>query len=180
MTADELMSLLAAAAPGTRVTLITIEVPAAPASEPSVPKPWLPAPGVSAQAPAIAARLDPFTCGELAEVLRVKSDTVSHWCRTGILPGATKAGGAGWRIPPSAVLAMLAGSGANGATDVPLSPASPATTPSVPAPVPAATANGMAPDRAAQVTTAGNPDDGEAFDLASLDRWRARRAGEGA
>lgn len=117
MTADEIKALIAAAAPGAKIVVVTVELPPAPAAAEPVPKPWIPLLGVSAQAPAIAERRDPFTCGELAHVLRVQPDTVSLWCRQGVLRGATKAGGAGWRIPPTAVLAMLGGAAAGGDVD---------------------------------------------------------------
>lgn len=142
MSPDELQALIAAAAPGARVTIttVTIEVPNAPgvatgtsagiahgpgvasstpahpgSSEPEVPKPWSVPPEFAGQAPALLARQTPYTTQELADVLNVQRDTISLWLRKGLLPGASKLAGAGWRIPPSAVLAMLAASVADAA-----------------------------------------------------------------
>lgn len=127
MSGEELRALLASAVPGARVTIVTVELPGPvyPGADPTrltssaegpvrVPRP-VDAAALGA-APAIAQRQEPFTCAELAAVLRVEPDTVSGWCRTGALPGAAKVGRAGWRIPPSAVLAMLARSGQATAT----------------------------------------------------------------
>lgn len=133
MSPDELQALIAAAAPGARVTItvVTIEVPSsggatstsagvtcAPGAGSSasdraregnavMPSPWSVPPELAGQAPAIMARLTPYTTQELADVLGVKRDTVSLWLRKGLLPGSSKLAGAGWRIPPSAVLALL-------------------------------------------------------------------------
>jgi hypothetical protein len=155
----ELQQLIAAAAPGSRVTVVIVEVPdgasdgsaggasdgsptgtavgvpraggvasvsvvrgvAAGTPPSAVPKPWTPSPGLAGLAPAIAERQTPYTCVELAELLQVKSETVSAWCRTQVLKDVPKIPGAGWRIPPASVLAMLAastGGGSDGADAV--------------------------------------------------------------
>ena len=140
MRPEELQALVAAAAPGARITItvVTVEVPAAPGTslmagpsgpsgagggcssgsaagalpsaseDAALPKPWMVPPALAGQAPAIVNRQTPFTTAELAEVLGVDRDTVSGWLRAGLLPGSSKLVGAGWRIPPSAVLSLLA------------------------------------------------------------------------
>lgn len=190
--------VVASAAPGARVVFVVVEVPAASPAPPGapplptappgvpavgpnvlpndVPKPWTAPPGLDAQASAIAERREPFTTAELAAVLRCAPDTVSLWCRTGVLRGAVKPAGGSWRIPPAAVVALLAGSARQ----------APETTP--------------APSNSHAADDAGRPDapsdvrlgvggssgggavgdaDGD-FDIASLGRWRHRRSGNGA
>ena len=74
-----------------------------------------PAPAAVVLPSAITGRETPFTCAELAAVLHVEPETVAQWCRSGWLLGAAKVGRAGWRIPASAVVAMLETPGGRGA-----------------------------------------------------------------
>lgn len=161
VTPEQMALVVASAAPGAHVVFVIVEVPGAPPPPAAdVPKSWTAPPEAAGQAPAIAQRQEPFTTDELATVLRVARDTVSHWCRTGVLKGATKPAGGSWRIPPSAVLALLSASAG-----------------------PPASANGRPDESPAHEPSAGPPpagadvragDDSEAFDIASLGGWRRR------
>jgi hypothetical protein len=53
-------------------------------------------------------RREPYTAAELATMLQLTPDTIAAWCRKGLVPGATRPGRGGWRIPPSAVVRLLA------------------------------------------------------------------------
>lgn len=164
---------------------------------PDVPPPWTPAPGLAELAPIVAARREPFSCAELAAVLQVKSATVSSWCKTGVLGDVPRLPGGAYRIPPAAVLAMLAGSTPRGAASsqssgVPAAGASDVAGDGTGAgadshPVRAATRSHGSGPTGAPASPAHTPagtgvdpeagDDDASFDVSSLGDWRAARRG---
>jgi hypothetical protein len=124
---EDIRSLIAAARPGSRVTVIIVEVPWDMPAEDSQDRSLVEA-SVAGLPPSVpdrfrqllATRQKPFTATELAEYLSAEPKTVQAWCRGSRLPGATKLGRLGWRIPPSAIVAFLAADGREGRSRAPV------------------------------------------------------------
>jgi hypothetical protein len=56
--------------------------------------------------PAPPSRVADFSVREVAEQFGRAGSTVRGWCEAGLLPGAYRARGRQWRIPPAAIHAM--------------------------------------------------------------------------
>jgi hypothetical protein len=99
--AEHLDALIGSLPPGAQVTL-SFSTPVMPAtmsesmsSSSNISKPTNTTPGL-------------LSAEEVAQLLRVKTNTVQKWCRTGMFDGAFAMAQAGWRIPAACIDVFLA------------------------------------------------------------------------